>query len=440
MPTETNLQTVATLSPDVPAVYLKDKLLERAQKDTVFWALAEKDDQGQNNGKVCQFVRYERLSLPEAPAEEGVTPTATPMTLSTVQAVLDQWIAYVSMSDVAQLTIKHPLFQQARELLTLQHNETLDRECQVVLMGTSGVYYAGNQTSRANLTAADTLKSDDIRRVVAGLRATGARPARGNMFNGIVDPYVRGDLNKDATFVQAGTNVPDALKTLREFDIGPWLGVWWQESNLIPVISLMTAGDSVGAAVTGGSIPAGCTGFDASSTVRIKTTKLDSNTGFETSIDAEEAITTGAEFAISVTIASGAATGTYLVYSTLQGGATGTNTLQLRIRHTTGTATVVYLVKSGTPAASNVRVVTGTGRVAPPTPPSGVNVHISYVMGRGFFGATTLGGLQTFVTPAQASDSDPAAQRRKVSWKQLFKALILNPDFGKRIESASDFS
>ena len=53
---------------------------------------------------------------------------------------------------------------------------------------------------------------------------------------------------------------------------------------------------------------------------------------------------------------------------------------------------------------------------------------------------TQLGGLQTFVTPAQASDSDPAAQRRKVSWKQLFKALILNPDFGKRIESASDFN
>ena len=31
MPTETNLQTVATLSPDVPAVYLKDELLKGAE-------------------------------------------------------------------------------------------------------------------------------------------------------------------------------------------------------------------------------------------------------------------------------------------------------------------------------------------------------------------------------------------------------------------------
>lgn len=436
MPTETNLQTTATLSPDVPAAYLKRELLKRATKDTVFWAAAEKSSQPEGNGKTTQFVRYERLALPEAPAEEGVTPIATPMTLSTVTAVLDQWIAYVSMSDVSLLTVNHPLFQQARELLTIQHNELVDRECQVVLMGTSSVYFANNVAARSSLTAADVLTSDDVRRVVLRLRGNGAPTWSGGFYKGIVN-FVEGDISKDATFVNASSY--SQVATLRDFNIGRWMGVMWDRSNLIPVLSAMGAGDVVETDLTGGSIPAGCTGFDAGSTMRTKVTRMDSQTGFETVIDAEVANTNVAAFAVQVEIQASAATGTYKVYASLQGGAAGTPTLQCRVRHTTGTATAIILVKSGTPAASNVFVVTPTGPVAPPDCPSGVNVHLSYIMGKGFFGATTLGGLQTFVTPAAASDSDPAAQRRKVSWKQLFKAILLNNDFGYRVESASAF-
>jgi N4-gp56 family major capsid protein len=436
MPTETNLATTATLSPDVPAAYLKRELLKRATKDTVFWNLAEKSDQPQGEGKVTQFVRYERLTLPEAPAEEGVTPLATPMTLSTVTAVLDQWIAYVSMSDVSLLTVNHPLFQQARELLTLQHNELVDRECQVVLMGTSSVYFANNVAARGSLTAADVLTSDDVRRVVLRLRGTGAPVWKDGGYQGVVN-FVEGDLSKDATFVQAGSF--SQVKTLRDFDIGKWQGVWWMRSNLIPILSAMAAGDVVETDLTAGSIPAGTTGFDASSTVRTKVTRLDPSTGFETVIDASVSNTNAAAFGIEVEIQAAAITATYKVYASMQGGAAGTETLQCRIRHTTGTDTAVNLVKSGTPAASNVFVVTPTGPVAPPDCPASVNVHISYIMGKGFFGATTLGGLQTFVTPNASSDSDPAAQRRKVSWKQLFKATLLNSDFGYRVESASAF-
>jgi N4-gp56 family major capsid protein len=436
MPTETNLQTTASLSLDVPAAYLKREMLKRATKDTVFWGLAEKSSQPQGEGKVCQFVRYERLALPEAPAEEGVTPIATAPTLSTVTAVLDQWVQYVSMSDVSVLTVNHPIFQQFRELLTTAHNELVDRECQVVLMGTSSVYYANNVSARSSLTAADVLTSDDVRRVVLKLRGLGAPTWSGGLYKGVMN-FVEGDISKDATFQNAASY--SAIQTLRDFDIGRWQGVQWMRSNLIPVLAAMAAGDVVETDLTGGDIPAGTTGFDAGSTVRSKVTRLNATTGFEETIDAEVANTNVAAFASKIEIQSSAATGTYKVYSSLQGGAAGTPTLQCRIRHTTGTATAIILVKSGTPAASNVFVVTPTGPVAPPDCPSGVNVHISYIMGKGFFGATTLGGLQTFVTPATASDSDPAAQRRKMSYKQMFKALILNNDFGYRVESASAF-
>jgi N4-gp56 family major capsid protein len=437
MASETNLATVPSLSPDILAVYMADKLLERAKKDTVFWDLCEKTSIPKGEGKTIQFTRFERLPLPEAPLEESVTPGFHPISLSTVSATLDQWGAIAACSDVVQLVIKHPLVQQARELLTIQHNETVDREVQVVAMGTTGVYFAGNVASRALLTIANTLKSDDVRRIVAVLRSNGA-PGYGNDFKGIVDPFVEGDISKDATFVLAG--VYSQVQTLKDFEIGKWMGVRWMRSNYIPIITLINGVYTDYAAAVGAAIPAGTVGFDANAPLRVKIVRLDPLTNFETQIDTEQVVNDVAAHAVKVTIAAGAPSGYYRIYSTLQGGVTGTATLQCRVKHNTGTASDVYLVKSGAPSTSNAFVVTGTGPVAPPDPPAGVNVHISYIMGRGFLGATTLDALKTFVTPATASDSDPIAQRTKMSWKQLFKAMILNPNYGFRVESASEFS
>lgn len=437
MPTEPNLSTVASMSPDVMAVWMADQLLERAERDTVFWAAAKKTAIPKGEGKTVQFTRYERLPLPSAPIEESVSPPATPITLSTVQAVLDQWGAVASASDVVQLVIKHPLVQEAKDLLSDQHDELVDRELQVVCMGTTGVYFAGNVLSRAALTAASVLRSDDIRRLVANLRSAGAPAYERGLYRGIVDPYVEADISKDPTFVNAGTY--SQVETLRNFTIGKWLGVEWDRSNYIPVVSLMTAAHATSAANT--TVPGTVTGFDTSSTVRVVVTREDPSTGFETLIDAREDVTSGSNpFTVDVTVAAAAPSGLYRFYLSLQGGAIGTSTLQAKMQFTTGTLQVIRFAKSGTPATSSLFIVNGTGPVAPPIPPASVNVHISYVFGRGWLGATELDGLHTYVTPATASDSDPLAQRTKFGWKQLFKGLILNPAYGYRVESASEFN
>lgn len=435
MATEPNLATSASMSPDVLAVYMMDELLDRAEKDTVFWDLCEKSDIPKGSGKTAQFTRYERLPLPEAPLEESVTPQATPITLSTVDAVLDQWGAVVSMSDIVVLVIKHPLVQQARELLTLQHNELVDREVQVVAMGSTNIYFAGNKTSRASLTQADVITTDDVRRMVARLRSNGAPTFTRGMFKGVLDPFTEMDVSKDSTFQLAGTF--SQVETLRDAVIGRWMGVEWMRSNGIPIISLMNAAWATASAQL--TIPPGATGFDAGSSVRMVIVRMDPQTGFETQISAETVVTNAAAFGAQAQINAAAPTGTYRIYSTLQGGATGTATLQVRIKHTAGNNDAVVLVKGGAPTAGNAFVTTGSGPVAPPTPPATINVHISYVMGRGYLGATTLDALKTYIVPAAASESDPLAQRTKAGWKQLFKALVLNPDFGTRVESASAF-
>lgn len=437
MPTEANMQTTGTLAADIVGVWLRDELLDRAERNLVFWDCADKTQLPKGNGNVVQFTRYEYLTLPEAPLEEGVTPLLTPMTISTVQAIVDQWGAVVGITDRAEMTVKHPTMQIARDLLGDQHDQTVDREGQVVLMGMTSVAFAGNKASRAALTAADVLRTDDIRRQVAILRANGARTYELGAFKGIFDPYVEGDLSKDPTFVNAG--VYSDLVTLKDFEVGKWMGVRWMRSNLIPIISQMAAAHVTETILTGGGIPVGATSFTAASTVRTKVTRLDPATKFEVVIDNEVANTDVAAFAVQINIAAAAPTATYKVYATLENGASGTATFQLRIRHTTGAISSVVLVKGGAVSSPNF-VITGTGGVAPADTAAGINVHITYILGKGCFGATELGGLESFFVPRKASESDPLAQRAKASWKQTLKFLVLNPDFGRRIESASDFS
>lgn len=66
---------------------------------------------------------------------------------------------------------------------------------------------------------------------------------------------------------------------------------------------------------------------------------------------------------------------------------------------------------------------------------STVDVYPCLVVGKGAYGVGTFQSLQTYLTPAVASDSDPLAQRRKVGAKVAFGAIILQNDAMIRIET-----
>lgn len=83
---------------------------------------------------------------------------------------------------------------------------------------------------------------------------------------------------------------------------------------------------------------------------------------------------------------------------------------------------------------SNVRII-----VAPNinTFSSTTTVYPTLVFGKQAYGVSSFQTLQTFVTPAVASDSDPLAQRRKVGAKVAFGVVRLQEDCMVRIETAA---
>lgn len=391
--------------------YIAAKTLTRIKKDVVVYGLGKKEKLPNRFSKTFQYSRYDKLNLPQSALTEGVTPSGSSMSLSTVQAVMDQWGSFVEISDVADITLKHPLMDEAIGLLAEQASETIDRECVKVLLANTSVYFPGAATSRVTLAATDYISSSAIKKAVSALRGGGAHGSDGRHFFGLVDPYVEMDLTDDTTFTNAASY--SNIVALQNGEAGKWLGVRWMVSNAIPTISRLAD------VVTASSATAGS--LAAATTYYVKVTAIDNSTGFEVASTQEQSQATAAG-QTSLNITMPATTGrTYNIYL---GAASGNTPLQ-----STGNAAS---------AVVNVGAV-GTGAQPPAHPAVGVEVHFSWIFGKEAFAVPELMSLQTYLTKKEASDSDPLAQRRKAGWKVMFKAVICNENYLARIESASRY-
>ena len=417
--------TYSDLSADA-ALFIRDSLLDIAEKNVVFAQHAMMATLPQHNGKTVQFSRYPRVALPMVAATEGVTPTTlTEVTVETVQAVVDQWIMVTSLSDLAMITIKHPLVPIVTDLFGLAQAELVDREIQKTLMAGDSVRYAlSTATVRADLTAAHVLSSTVLRRSWAALSRNGAR-TMGKNYSLIVDPEVSQDISSESNFLSAH-ELAQATAIFNN-QIGEWLGFSVEVSNFIPSIVLGTTTWTV--ASNAGS-PAGT--FANGETVNVIIESVNSSTGLVEKVHAAKSTTTQTTDSITVTVPS--ITGfVYNVYVS--------NTDNSAVRANMQLVSEA-VAASGTAVVSDFPTSDATAR-RPQEAPAATNVaiHTSYAIGKDAYGMVKLSGdnLRVLMTDGKPSDSDPAAQRKKISLKGSFKSVILNDDWYERIESASAF-
>lgn len=393
--------------------FIAAKTLSRIKRDVVVYGLGKKEKLPNRFSKTFQYTRYEKLNLPYTYLTEGTTPSNSSISLSTVTATMDQWGSFVFLTDVVEVTLKHSVMQEAIELLGEQAAETIDREVIKVLLANTSVYYGGTATSRATLGTSDYITTTVAKKAISALRGGGARGVSGRLFYGLIDPYVEMDLLEDTTFQNAASY--SNITPLLNGEAGKWMGVRWMVSNLLPTMTLLSTPTS--AATTGGSLT-------VSTTYYFKVTAVSSQTGFEVKCTAIFSQATGMSDT-KITITAPSTTGyTYNCYA----GASNSNA-------------ALYLSSSENAAASTIAVtsIPTSGDNPPAQPAASVVVHYSWILGQEAFAVPELMSLQTFVTPKGASDSDPLAQRRKASWKCMFKAVICNESFLARIETASRY-
>jgi N4-gp56 family major capsid protein len=160
--------------------FLVGKLLARSYLNLTMGSLCDKLQMKDGAGLTAYMVRYARMNVPVATLTEGTTPTESTFALEEVTVTLDQWGDYVILTDVAELTTKHPVMEQAQKLLADNAARVMDREITVVMLaGITVTYGDGSVMARNAITGAMIISDGLLKDARATLTNAGAPPFGG---------------------------------------------------------------------------------------------------------------------------------------------------------------------------------------------------------------------------------------------------------------------
>lgn len=437
--------TASQFSSDIES-FIADKVLPLARRQLVVYRFGDPLTLDKGRGVTYTATRFNRLPLPFQPISEGVPPTqGESLTLQQVTATCQQWGDLVKITDVAEMTIKHPLVDKANELMALQMSETLERNTFNALQALTQVNYVNSRGSRGALIAGDILDTATVNRTVALMVNLGAprflgdeqvdtekdaeqgggrasnNPRMMPHYVAIIHPFVLADF-ANASDVKTAWQYSD-LNRLYNFEVGEWRGMRFCESNLVPTWT--------GFATLGGT--AATTGNLATNTYFVQVTASDTQNQYESRVYAVSGgiAVTGPTGSVTVTLPSLPGF-TFNVYIGLTASPANLGLCVLGPTYgpLTGQATQL--------AGGQTVTITGTGvaQTPPATPAAGVNVFPTYVFGRGAYGQVKLDNAK-FALLKDADKSDPMNQIRVLSWKLMYSTIILNTNFATRIESSA---
>ena len=434
----------ATFSADIVA-YIAEKVLPLAQRQLVAYQFGQPLKLPENRGTTYTATRYNRVPLPFAPLSEGVPPVGQSMTISQVSAVAQQWGDKITLTDVADLTIFHPVFQQATKLLAMQQSETFERNTFNSLMAGTQVNYVNSRGSRGALVAGDVLDSTTINRTVANLVTVGApmfngeqgedvmrsvddggakassNPRQMSHYAAIIHPLVAADFRQNSDVRLAWTY--SDLNRLYNFEIGEWGGMRFCMSNMVPSFTGIAQINPT----------AGTAGALATNNYFVIVTGSDTQNQYESRVYQVSASTAVVGPTGSLTVALPNVAGfTFSVYVGLTSSPGNLGLCALG-------PTQGPLAGQATQLAGNQNViVTGLGiaQTPPAAPGAGLVVYPTFVFGEGAYGQVTLANVQFFYMK-DAEKLDPLNQLRVAGWKAFYGSILLNQSFLARIEAVS---
>lgn len=230
--------TSSTLSADLQT-YFSKKLQIQAKYKCVLDQFGWTENIPAQSSKTISFTQYSDLAPATTPLTEGTPPSNEQLTSTPTTATINQIGAYVTLTDLATLTVKHPVTQKTTELLGVQGARSYDQLINATVVAGTNVIYANGKTARTALASGDVLTSLEIRKAVSGLRNAGATEFDDGNFVLVVDPSVEADLLSDTTLqnVVYRQSVPAKQNELYKGTVTVWGGVTIVRSNNIPTIS-----------------------------------------------------------------------------------------------------------------------------------------------------------------------------------------------------------
>ena len=398
----TNITTDVGMSDEMKTFYSK-YLIKETEPMCVHGQFGQQHPIPKNGGKTLEFRKFDSLAKALTPLTEGVTPDGQKITMGVITATVNQYGAYVELSDILLLTAIDNNLVQATQLLASQAGRTLDTLTRDVLVGGTNVQYSGDVADRSLLVGGESsgntyLTIDDVRKAVRSLKVQNTAKINGD-FVGIIHPDAAYDLMSDPKWVNVKTySDPEGIYN---GEIGKIEGVRFVESSEAKVFHAadLTATDGTDVGVRTLTV----------ASVSTKTITID-----EKLTTAQAAALAGRKVIIAGVV--------YTVESAAAGAA--------------GSATITIKETPGAGVADNAIIYPGEAGA------KGRDVYATLILGANAYGITEItgGGLQHIVKQlGSAGTADPLNQRATAGWKATHVAERLVEQYMVRIESASTF-
>jgi N4-gp56 family major capsid protein len=446
-----------TYAADVSNFIQKEKL-PLVQRQLVMFQFGQALRLPKQRGTTYTASRYDRTNLPLAPLSEGVPPVGETIPLAQVSVTAQQWGDTITVTDIADFSIEHPLFVTAKDLIAMNAQETLERNTCNALMANTQINYVNSRGARASLVAGDVMNSHEVNRMVTALKIIGApqymgqleedqkvtagkpsmaskSPAGRKHYVVVTRPEVEADLRESPLVTQAWAQ--SDINRLYNDEIGEWGGTRWVASNMLPYF-VYVAQPSGTPSTTAGSYTANTTGGSlANGTYYLQITGFLSQQGYETAIGQISAsISVGGSGAGSITVVLPTTAGyTYAVYL-------DTASTPVHLAASGSGPTVGALAGQAVglaPGATVTLNAIGSSRTPPASPGSGLTVFPTFFFGKDAYGQVMLDDMKFYFLD-KAEKVDPLNQLYMVGWKCMWNTIILNNNFMGRVESVSNFS
>ena len=226
-----DLNTQVTSSPglsDEMKTYYSDYLIDNAQPELVHDQFGQKHPIPKNGGKTIEFRKFIPLGKKLEPIVEGVTPDGQSLSVTKIEATVEQYGNYVTLSDIIQLTAIDNTLVETTKLLGSQAGMTLDTITREVLNGGTNVIFAGGKEAREALDETCKLTVDDIYKAARFLKAQNAPKIEGG-YVAIIHPDVAYDLMRDDEWIDV--HKYSATTEIFEGEIGKIAGVRFVETT-----------------------------------------------------------------------------------------------------------------------------------------------------------------------------------------------------------------
>ena len=188
------------LSPEMKTFYDKN-LIRLAEPYLVHDRFGQEKPIPRGNGKTIEFRKFSKLPKALTPLTEGVAPDGQALNTSAITAAVEQYGAYVKVTDMLQLTAIDPIITEATELIGQQAGRTLDTITRDIITAGTNVVFSGGKTARNALGTSDTLTVKDVQMAVTALKAQDAQLLDGGYFAVIIHPNVAFDLKRDPEWI-----------------------------------------------------------------------------------------------------------------------------------------------------------------------------------------------------------------------------------------------